>query len=758
MAFPVVRFRPVHLATAVALALCSGPADAIMASDRVGPLGLPPGELRTANAFGLGWTPVEGLQQPHCLMGEAILVLPNAIVATGRSSQTTSTPTVAIWERVPADAIAPWLGWRHADTLGPITDVPPTVGPALEFGAAIAGDDRWLFVGAPATKVDGVNVAGAVHAYRRDSEGVWQPYAVLVNPQPGEPGRFGAALAFDDGVLVVGVPWRFAVGTDDPVGGADRFVVTDDSIGPPLSLVSPLGGNWHADLGTSVAIEGSRFALGHADAVIPGIPTKGVVAVFSVQSPDDPNPVLDAVLASPTSQTSTRFGVSIAFDEGRLAVGAPLEDRGGKVDCGVVRIYEREKEGWRPTHELVGPDEASMYGLSVDLDGDFLAVGGGGPVAPGNESGRAVLAEIVGGSIVSRAEAGGGWLDPIGWRDDVGRTVALGHGTWTFAETHRYYVSGPMSETAAGMVRFLPVAAATTDCDGDGVSDLADVLAGALDRDGNGIPDDCANQADCDGNGEPDPIEVLWAADLGAPTADSRWYGYFTVPESRPATLAHVYISPKIVPSGSDGVLRGVAFDALTLRGRAQPLLVAIYDDPDQDGDPADATLRIARWAATSSGMDIERVLFEEQWIGEPGTTYFVGMGSVRYQNAKSAAMIRTKPLPSGQFDTWIFAGADGLLSDLDLESPSKNSYYEGLGQSDTLDCEGLFAGAADLDVDGVPDACACAADLDEDGLVGPSDLAGLLGAWGTPDADLDGDGQTGAGDLAVLLGSWGDC
>jgi hypothetical protein len=52
-------------------------------------------------------------------------------------------------------------------------------------------------------------------------------------------------------------------------------------------------------------------------------------------------------------------------------------------------------------------------------------------------------------------------------------------------------------------------------------------------------------------------------------------------------------------------------------------------------------------------------------------------------------------------------------------------------------------------------------ADLDDDGLVGPGDLAILLGNWGatgkpgTPVGDLDGDGAVGAGDLTRLLGSW---
>ncbi len=53
-----------------------------------------------------------------------------------------------------------------------------------------------------------------------------------------------------------------------------------------------------------------------------------------------------------------------------------------------------------------------------------------------------------------------------------------------------------------------------------------------------------------------------------------------------------------------------------------------------------------------------------------------------------------------------------------------------------------------------------CPADLDANGDVGASDLAALLGAWGSGSspADLDGDGTVGAGDLSALLGAWGGC
>ena len=47
--------------------------------------------------------------------------------------------------------------------------------------------------------------------------------------------------------------------------------------------------------------------------------------------------------------------------------------------------------------------------------------------------------------------------------------------------------------------------------------------------------------------------------------------------------------------------------------------------------------------------------------------------------------------------------------------------------------------------------------DLDNDGMVGPADLAELLGQWGgSGSADFDGSGMVGPEDLAQILGAWG--
>ncbi len=51
-----------------------------------------------------------------------------------------------------------------------------------------------------------------------------------------------------------------------------------------------------------------------------------------------------------------------------------------------------------------------------------------------------------------------------------------------------------------------------------------------------------------------------------------------------------------------------------------------------------------------------------------------------------------------------------------------------------------------------------CTGDVNNDLVVDASDLAFVLGAWGTADVDLNGDQTTDATDLAIVLGAWGAC
>ncbi|MEY2715683.1 MAG: hypothetical protein RIT24_2026 [Planctomycetota bacterium] len=82
------------------------------------------------------------------------------------------------------------------------------------------------------------------------------------------------------------------------------------------------------------------------------------------------------------------------------------------------------------------------------------------------------------------------------------------------------------------------------------------------------------------------------------------------------------------------------------------------------------------------------------------------------------------------------------------------------------LDSCQIAAGTVpDTNGNGIIDTCetlfdACPTDIDNDSVTGASDLALLLGGWGTtdPNLDVDHDGFVGASDLALLLGAWGIC
>jgi hypothetical protein len=78
-------------------------------------------------------------------------------------------------------------------------------------------------------------------------------------------------------------------------------------------------------------------------------------------------------------------------------------------------------------------------------------------------------------------------------------------------------------------------------------------------------------------------------------------------------------------------------------------------------------------------------------------------------------------------------------------------------------DAEQLQVPTADLDGDGILDACQCIADVSGNGIVDGVDLAAVLGSWGSNgkgefSTDTNGDGVVDGTDLATVLSGWGPC
>jgi len=70
------------------------------------------------------------------------------------------------------------------------------------------------------------------------------------------------------------------------------------------------------------------------------------------------------------------FSVSMSRSGRRIAVGSIGSDKNGK-NSGQVRIYEEEAKTWSLVHEMLGEQEAALFGTSVSLsqDGSSIAVG-----------------------------------------------------------------------------------------------------------------------------------------------------------------------------------------------------------------------------------------------------------------------------------------------------------------------------------------------------------------------------------------------
>ncbi len=125
----------------------------------------------------------------------------------------------------------------------------------------------------------------------------------------------------------------------------------------------------------------------------------------------------------------------------------------------------------------------------------------------------------------------------------------------------------------------------------------------------------------------------------------------------------------------------------------------------------------------------------------------------------------------AGDVSAWGIAKWDGLqwsaFGELS-QGPGSVGYCYALAPYDDGTGPSLFVGGRFTEVDGVSAnsvarwGCAdCPWDLDGDGIVGPADLAQVLGAWGPCEGcptDFNGDGMVNAADLAQLLGAWGIC
>ena len=236
-------------------------------------------------------------------------------------------------------------------------------------------------VGAPGDGERGLH-AGAVHVFER-VDGQWTELQKIFAPDASSLGSFGVSLALSPSgeTLVVG-----ATGVESWTGLAYVFERTSPGNFEHRARLSAFD-RWPRDLfGVSVAINDGRIAVGAMRQPESGF-DGGAVYLFQQQAGDW---VLEDKIVADDGQAGDSFGQSVALRGQVLVAGAPYDDDLGIEDSGAVYVVSRVQGEWSHQHKLRDPHPVphDRFGMQLALSqtGRLVVRAGGGPDGDGSSA------------------------------------------------------------------------------------------------------------------------------------------------------------------------------------------------------------------------------------------------------------------------------------------------------------------------------------------------------------------------------------
>ena len=247
--------------------------------------------------------------------------------------------------------------------------------PGDNFGHAVAIDGDLMAVGASAATINGVNGAGAVYLFRRDTNTPtgWTEFKKLMVVLPELNELYGANVALDGDVLAVGATAR-NVGANFDVGVVylyERNQGGADNWGLRTTLSEPLGG--FASYGSAVALDGNLLLVG----------AKGAFQLRGAAYLYDRNANWGKIkeLRDVDGVIADYFGEAVAIEGDTIVVGQPMHTLSSRADdSGAAFVFGRDQGGpnnWGIVKRLAAdsPEPNSGFGSAVALDGATVVVG-----------------------------------------------------------------------------------------------------------------------------------------------------------------------------------------------------------------------------------------------------------------------------------------------------------------------------------------------------------------------------------------------
>ena len=312
------------------------------------------------------------------------------------------------------------------------------------FGSAVALQGDTLVVGATGRTVDGATDAGVVYVFTR-SAGAWTQRAELPTPHPEKNGTFGCAVRLDGETLAVG-----ATGENGYDGAAYVFTGSGASWSLQASLKAPVVND--GEFGGALDASGDTLLV---SAAFKG--SNGVYVFTRTGSTWDSG----AELTAPGVAAKDGFGASVAVSGDVAVVGAAEQPVGGVDNVGAVYTFTRQNGVWGSPTRIATPNagEDGLFGVSVDLAGNTLAVGAPGESLAGLPfCGDAYVGVPTVGPSVQKSGGGPGWhRQPVtltfsATPSDLGAPVGATQ-YWLDGVSHMWTDAPSLQVTAQGVTR-----------------------------------------------------------------------------------------------------------------------------------------------------------------------------------------------------------------------------------------------------------------------------------------------------------------
>jgi predicted outer membrane repeat protein len=328
------------------------------------------------------------------------------------------------------------------------------------FGFSIDASGDFAVISSEGSDVNGLSNAGAAYVFERQPDGVWTERARLTAADARADDAFGGSVAIDGSRIAVGAIDATVNGTRS--GAVYVFTRTATGAWIQEAQLAPLEAGTYEFFGISVDISGDYIIGASNRDEVGAIPDAGSATVFRRDGAG--SWVQDGRFEVPNLRLGD-YGNDVSIDGTTAFFGSAWGDVGTSAQQGYGWIYERDAVlGWVPRQKITGSDSVAddYFGAPSALVGDTLLVG-----APSDTTGGS--GGVDAGSAYLYRRIGNSWQQLVKFRRPlVANSDSFGNALAVASDT---VVIGARFVDLAGVADRGAVYVFDLDCDDDGAPD-----------------------------------------------------------------------------------------------------------------------------------------------------------------------------------------------------------------------------------------------------------------------------------------------